>query len=164
MTTLGTHGFLIRTTEGKHYFYTPQAYNSMHVKEEGLLRELPHSLELNILYSPVSKCLVEKYNITEYRKSISISEIEQVPASKINEIFNEKEFLEQLKKDMEFSTYKPRLVTDAMNCVRNIPNNPRISEAYSVKEDRYDDVEIVAGIRCKEHADKLGEIISSDYI
>ncbi|EFC48838.1 predicted protein [Naegleria gruberi] len=169
VTRMDNFGLLIqsRSKDGTQYYvYCPQPYNTENLKKEGKLIELPKSVYENvtdIVYAPKSKRLLSVKDVN-LSKSLSLEEIQVLPSNIIKSIFNEEEYLEKLKFDTSFKTYQPRLITDACEVVTTIPNHPRISRAYQILEGRHNEIEIVAGIGCKNYIDKLGDLISNDYV
>ncbi|EFC36284.1 predicted protein [Naegleria gruberi] len=169
ITRMDNIGLLVRSKDInqkiQYHIYEPELYNSNQSQKEGIWRFITN-VDGNLssyLYAPKSKSLVYRKGI-EYTKYLSFEEIMKMPSNRIREVFDEENFEKFKEYDASFNVYTPRCKSKAIEKVTFVKPNQRINEAYQIKLEHIDHIEIVAGINCKEFAEKLGQFISKDYV
>ncbi|KAF0979758.1 hypothetical protein FDP41_000911 [Naegleria fowleri] len=166
VTRIGNVGLLLRTHEGA-VFYIPQALgnNEPFSKAKGKIGIINNQFS-ELFWCEQSQCVAQFNNETKrlFEKVLSLQDLMGLEFKLVSDLFNEETYL----KDLEFSCYDPRLqdsksleIVDPSTLSRE---KQRVSIAYQCVENGYNDMEIIAGIGCKEFKDKLGDAISDSYV
>ncbi|KAG2389619.1 hypothetical protein C9374_014179 [Naegleria lovaniensis] len=168
VTRIGNVGLLLGSNQST-IFFRPQekiCNDEPFSKAKGKISVLNRKLNGDVFWCEESECVAQFNNQSPqmFEKVLSLQDLLQLEFKLVSELFDEESAL----KDLEFSCYVPRVqnskLLEIVNPSKLHRQQPRISIAYQCAENRYNDMEIIAGIGCKECQDKLGDIISESYV
>nr|CAG4711483.1 unnamed protein product [Naegleria fowleri] len=173
-------GLLIQTKD-KCLLYQPEPFsqNSLFSKSQGKIYTLKTiDSHTPLFWSETSKCISTFVHDDQTQQAthsslfvplLSWNEIEKLPYQLVKDIFDEQAF----KSDLEFSTFeqemKPKMVNlelleKVTDLEENFGKHFRIACGYQCPLDKYNEMEIIAGIGCLRMKDQLGEALSPNYI